>query len=203
VKADVKSLEERITIAVPALLKPKPGGLVPSQENDLLDGTRATYTCIKHKRRVFVLGAGHCGYLFGRNLDPGSRSNATNTVFVSLPRSVVEAGVLGVFRHPSLDLGSPNAHDFVVVEVKQVPRGVEGPFSEWPLPLSRWQKAGVLGGGVFGISTSGNVEGSDLRLLEGVVCSLRRMAKQANPEPSCTAALSVPLDQPLLACISG
>jgi hypothetical protein len=85
-------------------------------------------------------------------------------MFVMLPSSVVAAGVKRVYRHKDLAEGSPRHHDFVIVKVTRVPEGVKGPYSGWPLPQSEWRNAGVLKGGIFGVSTSGDVEGSYLEV---------------------------------------
>ncbi len=159
---NIKSLEDRITFAVPAMLMPKVGGLVPSDKNDIINGATATFTCIEHRVkgqiRVFVIGAAHCAYWYGKDL-------SNDIVFVKLPRRVVAAGVKAVYRHRDLRHRGPLHHDFVIVELDATPEGVVGPFSGWPVPIQGWHWAGLLNSGVFGVSTSGIVVGSHLTVL--------------------------------------
>jgi hypothetical protein len=161
-KQDIQSLKEQLAIQLPTIRRNEVEGLVPSDRShggvltsvDIVHGAPATYTCIKHDGRVFVLGSAHRAYYYGER-------EGRNLMFVVLPRSVVAAGVEAVYRHKDLAKGSPRRHDFVIVEVSRVPEGVHGQLAGWPLHQTEWE-VGVMNGDVFGISPSGEVQGNYL-----------------------------------------
>ncbi len=180
-----------MTEAVPHTLAFKLSGLVSwgTIPRDLLQRAVGTYTCVKHGKGVFVLGAAQCAYFLPGNSERNHR-------FVFLPPTVCAAGVIAVHRHWNLSgAGFDPCTDFIAVEVERAPAGVNTTnLPSWPLHVKEWPPRGVYGRSVYGRSTGGSIGGFCLTDNGSIACFV---TNQEEPRQLGTLLYSTATEQPI------